>query len=371
MLFSHALHRLRVEIKGEGVSTPSLRSRMNGIVNLLTGEVTASDDTFGWITPRKNADGSYEAVIFPQAVEVYRGEEGLLKIPTAEREIVYKAPDLLDGQPFEKFEAGKQLTIRLNLTGQADLEWANRKVWVYGIKAPEDDAWFKYQQTQGYGNDYLPWKEEYGWFDCNKVTPTGGEPDGMMCWAAAASNMLHWWIAQNKSYVDRYGDKYKGPDYTYPLPKEQTSDIFKCFADAFANQAGYGDAGLNWFIHGSTNGLTLPDRDNDNAGGYFKDVFPEKVYLGSNVRGMGKENFNNTIKDALSNRKAIGISHGSVTAGHIETIWGAEFDENGDVSAIYMADNNDPEYFADEKIGCARYEIVYEVYPGTTATQTY
>lgn len=45
MLFSHALHRLRVEIKGEGVSTPSLRSRMNGTVNLLTGEVTASDDT--------------------------------------------------------------------------------------------------------------------------------------------------------------------------------------------------------------------------------------------------------------------------------------------------------------------------------------
>ena len=57
MLFSHALHRLRIEIKGEGVSTPSLRSRMNGTVNLLTGEVTASDDTFGWITPRKNADG--------------------------------------------------------------------------------------------------------------------------------------------------------------------------------------------------------------------------------------------------------------------------------------------------------------------------
>lgn len=359
MPFSHALHRLRVEIKGEGVSTPSLRSRMNGTVDLLTGQVSVTEDSFGWITPRTNSDGSYEAVIFPQNVESYRDEEGLLKIPTTVREVVYKAPDQLNGEPLTEFEAGKQLTIRLNLTSSGDAEWANRKAWVYGIKAPEEDAWIQCFLHQGYDTYYLPWKEEYGWFDCNKVNPFGGEPDGMMCWAAAASSMLHWWIAQNKQYVDRYGDKYKGPDYTYPLPKEQTSDIFKCFADTFVNKAGYGDAGLNWFIHGDTKGQFLPAWDNYNEGGYFKDVFPENVYLGSNVPGLGKERFNETIKNALSNRQAIGISHGKVTSGHIETIWGAEFDENGDVSAIYMADNNDPEYFKDKKIGCARYKIVY------------
>ena len=65
MTFTHALHRLRVEIQGEGVSTPSLRSRMNATVDLLTGEVTAAGDDFGWITPCTNSDGTYEAVIFP------------------------------------------------------------------------------------------------------------------------------------------------------------------------------------------------------------------------------------------------------------------------------------------------------------------
>lgn len=44
-------------------------------------------------------------------------------------------------------------------------------------------------------------------------------------------------------------------------------------------------------------------------------------------------------------------------------MWGAEFDENGDVSYIYMADNNDRDYFEQWKVGCLRLQIVYETYP--------
>ena len=369
MTFAHALHRLRIRLEGEGLSTPSLRSRMSGKVDLLTGEVSAPENSFGWITPRQNNDGAYEAVIFPQETAPYRDEEGLLKIPTTARDVVYKVPELLDGKPFSRFEAGKQLTIRLNLTGSADLKWANRKVWVYGIKAPEEGAWKQTFLNAGYDFYCLPWKAEYGWYDCNKVTPEGGEPDGMMCWAASASNLLHWWIAQNKSYIDRYGDRYKGPDYSYPLKKPQESDIFKCFADTFDNVAGYGDAGVNWFIHGASKDLSLPKWDIYNEGGYFKDVFPEGVRLSVDIGGLGKEKFNETIKDALANKKAIGIAQGTVQKGHVETVWGAEFDENGDVSAIYMADNNDRDAFEAYGLGCMRFEIVYERYPeGATYT---
>ena len=63
--------------------------------------------------------------------------------------------------------------------------------------------------------------------------------------------------------------------------------------------------------------------------------------LGTNVGGLGKERFNEVIKDALSTKKAIGLSVGLITEGHVITMWGAEFDENGDVSHIYVADNND------------------------------
>ena len=99
------------------------------------------------------------------------------------------------------------------------------------------------------GNRYLlciplpPWcgRKEYGWYDCNKLNPTArpnGVPDGYMCWAATASNMLQWWIDQNKRYIDMYGDKYTGPDYTYPSGNKQESNIFQCFLDAFPNKAG-------------------------------------------------------------------------------------------------------------------------------------
>lgn len=106
-----------------------------------------------------------------------------------------------------------------------------------------------------------------------------------------------------------------------------------------------------------------------NPAGYFKDVFPEGVRLGTNVGGLGKEVFNKTIKDALSNKKAIGLSVGPIYKGHVVTMWGAEFDENGDVSYIYMADNNDRNSFEVLDIGCYRYQISYERYPeGATYT---
>lgn len=45
--------------------------------------------------------------------------------------------------------------------------------------------------------EYLTWKEGSGWFDCNKTFNYYG--DGNMCWAAAASNLIHWWLAQNQN----------------------------------------------------------------------------------------------------------------------------------------------------------------------------
>lgn len=368
LTFRHALHRLRIELSGDASAAEvAVRSRLNGVVGLLTGEAEATEGEFEWIVPSRNDDGSLEAVIFPQTAAPYRDGEGVLLRVTADgKEYDFKAPQTLgDGSPLERFEAGKQITIRLSFKEAVVSEWANRKVWVYGITPPPDDAWIQLYPDL-YSTYHLPWKEEYGWYDCNKRNPTdaaGGVPDGSMCWAAVDSNLLHWWFKHNMKYVEMYGDKYKGPDYNYPLPKAQESDIFQCFIDSFHNEGGYGDAGINWFIHGEI--PYTPSRDYPyNDGGYFKDVFPSDVRLGKVVRGMSRERFNETIKDALVNRKAIGISIGVASAsGHIETIWGAEFDENGDVSYIYMSDNNDRDLFESYGIGCGRYRIVYGTYP--------
>lgn len=84
---------------------------------------------------------------------------------------------------------------------------------------------------------------------------------------------------------------------------------------------------------------------------------------------MSKTRFNETIKDALRNRKGIGFSKGAVYSSHIMTIWGAEFDEEGYVSHIYIADNNDRYDYEVDNVGCMRKEIIYVTLPeGGTMT---
>lgn len=371
MTFGHVMHRLKIELSGSTENVSILaRSVGDGTADLLTGEMIATGSDMQWITPAKSSDGSLEVVIFPQSAEPYRSGEGLLKITSGGKVSYYMTPAQLEsGAPLETFEPGKQTSVRLQLKSNTEQEWANRKVWVDGIREPEEGAWLQlFPET--YSTYYLPWKPEYGWYDCDKLNPTAnasGVPDGMMCWAAGASNLLHWWIARNIDYVERYD--YKGPDYTYPLDKPQESDIFQCFIDAFVDEAGYGDAGLNWFIHGVKPSAPAMDKP-ENPGGYFKDVFPDGVRLGARISGLSKTRFNETIKDALRNRKGIGFSKGAVYSSHIMTIWGAEFDEEGYVSHIYIADNNDRyDYDASLNIGCFRNEIVYVTLPeGSTQT---
>lgn len=365
MTFQHVMHRLKVVFSSPVENAAvAVRSKVSGTVNLLTGESRLADTDFQQIVPKRNADGNMEALIFPQPAVPYREEEGLLEITVNGKKVIYKAPDHLnDGSPLEEFMAGKETVIKLSIQG-TDSEWKNKKCWVYGITPPEESAWVKIYPNL-FTNYYLSWKEEYGWYDCNKRNPSalpGLTPDGMMCWAASASNLLHWWIAQNKKYVGMYGDKYKGPDYRYPLSKPQESDIFQCFIDAFPDEAGKIDEGINWFIHGKiphSPALVKPY----NHAGYFKEVFPENITLSKNIGGISKEVFNATIKDVLKNNKALGIVVGQVQSSHAVTVWGVEFDANGDVSYIYLADNNDRNQFETWKVGCTRYQIEYGRYP--------
>lgn len=371
--FAHALHRVTVVLSGntDGAGI-AVRSKLDGTLDLLSGEARVSDGDFGWIEPRRNADGSFEAIIFPQPASPYRADEGLLKISANGKESFFKAPEQLnDGSELVDFVPGKQTTVRLSVKGDGS-EWAGKKCWVYGITPSEEDDWLQLYPDL-YWTYYLPWKPEYGWYDCNKRNPTAnpdGVPDGMLCWAATASNLMHWWIAQNKEYIDLYGDRYTGPDYAYPLDKPQESDIFQCFIDSFYDEAGYGDAGVNWFIHGIEPSAPLL-RTPKNKAGYFKEVFPEGVKLSQNVGGLSRENFNKVIKDALTNKKGLGLTIGAVRTGHVVTMWGAEFNDEGDVSYIYIADNNDRNQYGPYNVGCIRLRIVYVTLPGTTATTTH
>lgn len=404
MTFSHALHRLRIEITGEGVSAPSIRSRMNGTVNLLTGDVTAADNAFGWITPRKNSDGSYEVVIFPQAVDSYRDEEGLMKIPTTAREIVYKAPEQLNGQPLTQFEAGKQLTIRLTVKEETPEpgtpELANKTLWVYGLNVPDfpgdeniptytiyqtvpDGIWFRLNFDIS-EEQSLTWKDGCGWYDCNK-SKDYDEGDKNLCWAASTSNLLIWWMVHNSDYIQAYDAEYYGDQkptvtststgrvFDRPAPEFKPlyaldgsvnrAPVFEFFKFLSDDRSGWNTAGVNWFITGKGGNVPITNL-NKGFPGFFSEVFQQTdaVAKDSN-RFPTREHFNEFVTDALLNKQALGISvvdiAGAGTGSHAMTLWGVKYDENGIISEAYYCDNNNADQDRNGAV-ISRYKIVYD-----------
>lgn len=138
------------------------------------------------------------------------------------------------------FSSGMQTTLNLTLKSTevsgGDMEFANQNRWVYGITSPDfpgkdkvqtlsintwitkfpEGEWFRYDYKEiDLLNDenYLTWKEGCGWYDCNKTFGYVGNRN--MCWAATASNLLHWWIEHNRKYIEAYEVKYPGN----PCPK--------------------------------------------------------------------------------------------------------------------------------------------------------
>lgn len=104
MNFGHALHRIRISISGSMTSPEvKVRSLPHGNFNLLNGEVEVSGSDFKWITPFKDAEGNFAAVIIPQSAIPYKDNDGLLQIVAEGKTSYFNAP--------EKTEENNDLTF--------------------------------------------------------------------------------------------------------------------------------------------------------------------------------------------------------------------------------------------------------------------
>lgn len=239
--FNHALHRININLKGTIPDdlTIEVKSLANGQISLKDGNATANPSAdYVWIKPYRISNESYSLIILPQETQAFCSGEGLIRLTTEGKSASYT----FNGNA-EKFDAGMQTTLNLTLKTEdsnVDLEFSNQTYWVYGVTAPdfpgkeniysarpgvkkfEDGLWFRYANETMYPpllfeEEYLTWKEGSGWFDCNKTFNYYG--DGNMCWAAAASNLIHWWLAQNQRYRRCqlvHKRKQKEPDILFP-----------------------------------------------------------------------------------------------------------------------------------------------------------
>lgn len=342
--FRHAMSRVTVNVRnmGEALSDEERKQMQVYVHGYLSGRfalsvnaVQAADET-GWIQAFPMEEGSFVALVVPGEMERFR-TEGWVKIVAGSRELVYNAPESIGSS----LESGKQVTVNLQLKSE-EVVPEEPVWWVEGVQ-PSDQWEYEAPVYR------MPWRQNCGWFDCNKLdardtSPTG---DGRTCWEASSSNLMHWWLNANRDYVERYLE-YKrrlNPDFSIhsAYPDSKHSEIYQGFKNRFGNKSGYIVSGVNWFLSGICNRVMYPQDvpEQENAG-FFFEVFGRNSLVKQYGNGyMTKEEFNNAIKLARKQGMAVGLDIFIQGGGHAINLWGAEFDEKGEVSMIYLVDNND------------------------------
>lgn len=250
-------------------------------------------------------------------------------------------------------------------------------IWAKGINGPVmgEGGDFHKEITQGGSDTYVSYKAPFssgdGWYDVNKTRSGGNiDIDKNLCFAAVASNMLHWWFDQNIENVDNYiaknGDithaNRQLSDLKTSFESQEESKIFELYKVLYGyNERGfYTDLLVDLFINGYTpklSGATNIERDDlvpDNNGGFFYDVFKEKK-LTDRTYGGRYESLSEELKLELGRGGLVGLSHKVFSRNnHIVTLWGAEYDLNGKLSAVYVSDSDDQD---ESNVGMKRYEV--------------
>ena len=264
--------------------------------------------------------------------------------------------------------AGKDLQVKII---QKKNEHPNITIkWVHGITGPSETEKKPVQIVgsnpgDNHNTDYVfTWNEtmETKFFNTRKVdhthAPNEGFPDGNQCWAKTDANMLHWWFVQNKDNIDQYKTKKAAdavangntfdstpyePFYTRGLADNQEhkkSSIANFFRKTCRNTGGDPANGLNWYLFG----LNFGNAKNKNSSpALFKDVFNKANTPVTRVTIRTKKEFEGVLKAALNSKKAVGLNRYGAkdNTQHAITLWGAAFDEDDNIIAIYVVDNND------------------------------
>lgn len=376
-IFNHKLFRFNIDLSD--INTRDLKLRVyggkNGILNLNSMKLEFDPEenhVNDWIIPYKRPghDKLYSVILVPQ-INPYKNIPKDIRIELAyldfngdSKSITYT----VNPKDLENIDSGKDLTIRLTTIGgnQIDEKYANKKIWFHGINAPiyPESSWIILEGGVG----KLAYKKEYGWYDCNKRYYIDGKTaDEYQCWVAAASNMIHWWLDNNEPYTSRYiawfnkNNKIQFPDYNFnPLTfNGGGSNIHDYISSSFADRGGFAHDAVNWFFSEIQPRQPGPGL---NKAGFFKDVFADGICI--YVAGMSKSRFNMYIKEAIENKLCVAYS----VPGHVQNIWGVEFDQYGNVEYAYIVDNNYSDIDAEQYGGasCSRREVVYKTIEGVS-----
>lgn len=256
-------------------------------------------------------------------------------------------------------------------------------LWVDNITPPvmngsnDGNADFKKIETTQGGNRYIeyvaPYKVGNGWYDINKTF----DQDTFLCFSATASNMLHWWMDQNRGYIDNYLNGNPDIPKAQEIKKMQQSptgqhgsNIYDKFVEQFANRKeGYWpDILQDQFINGyrpkENGGTNDPEWDGKDLiqngpverGGFFYNVFGPDILTTRREYGNGSyAAISDALKWFVNQGKIVSLTYDMRASAHVVTLWGIELDPSGNVCAVYYSDSDDTDNASE---GMRRYRLI-------------
>ncbi len=176
--------------------------------------------------------------------------------------------------------------------------------------------------------------DKWGGKLCDVKKSAANTDDDLMCWAAAASNVLAWtrWgFPKSYNFVDENG-------------------IFQYFLDHWADSDGFPQFAWDWWFSGASEpGVETP------GGGFWAPAYNfQEFYRVQDDRTKALE----AVAEFLENGFGAVLELISTGGGHFLTCWGYERSPGGDFLGVYFTDSDNP------KTGLL-YDTVYQDTPGT------
>lgn len=199
------------------------------------------------------------------------------------------------------------------------------------------------------------------------------DADGEMCWAATTANLIEYW--QNR-YCQLTGQSLPTGVPSGSDGSNRASQVFDAFVNAWENVGKGEEPGLYWYFSGAVAPYQA-GAVTSGSGGYWKDYCDALGYgstynsliTNSYYKGLyatvptagdpsGWQSFvyggcGDFIRNALESGSLVALTVNSGGTGHAITLYGADYDENGTLVAVWVNDNNS------SKAGLTRYELEY------------
>ena len=352
---------------GSGFGTPDTGSKPSlGFIERPSDNEGNTEENTGFTTEATEEENTFSEEELARRAEKQRKQ--------AEKELV-KRKKLL-----EKIENGKNNNVVEYETEEGEKRTV---LFVKGVNPPAlgENGDFRRTEEHGYIDYKAPFEEGRGYFDVNKA-PFGKnkEVDQNLCFAAAASNTLHWYLQENREVIEKYiedngdvkktvgGTTYSLKEMLNQVVEQQESLIYQYFKEIYENnKTGFYTVPLmDLFLNGYTpkddrrSNIEDKNLQPDGRGGFLHGILGGKLQTGlrsvKDVKDMGE-----SLQYYLSNGFALCLSYKTFSYNHVVTLWGAEYDANGRLCAVYVTDSDDQDETGDEvDVAMKRYRVKEE-----------